>query len=162
VYVPLDPSYPEERLRFMARNAELKAILTQPHLMELVQEDSVEIVEINSEAILLESEQNPGYFLSGDNLAYIIFTSGSTGVPKAIAITHKAAANHFTAVRKVLELDEDDRVLQFASLNFDVSLEQIISTLLSGALVVMRGPEVWSPVEFRDKVCEFGLTVADL
>ena len=63
---------------------------------------------------------------------------------------------------KYYELEPTDRVLQFASMSFDLSLEQILPTLIAGARVVVVGREVWRPAEFHIKAAEFGLTVVDL
>ncbi|HVG10753.1 MAG TPA: amino acid adenylation domain-containing protein [Thermoanaerobaculia bacterium] len=108
-------------------------------------------------ALLLEDLPDPA-----DGLAYILHTSGSTGRPKPVGVTHEALAEHILAVADLLELSERDRALFFASPAFDVSLEQLLSALVRGAAVVLRGPEVWPPAEFSRIAGRLGLTVAEL
>ena len=69
---------------------------------------------------------------------------------------------HCRNVQRYYELDSSDRVLQFASLSFDLSLEQILPTLIVGARLVMMGTDVWHTTEFHKKISEFGLTVLNL
>src|SRR5262249_39398323 len=107
-------------------------------------------------------EENLASCVEPDNLAYILYTSGSTGRPKGVCIEHGTAAKHLVAMQHVWELDAYDRVLQFASLSFDASVEQIFSTLFSGACLVLRGVEGWDPSHFSRYADDAGLTVADL
>ena len=74
-----------------------------------------------------------------ENLAYVIYTSGSTGQPKGVLVSHGSIAGHCRDIQRYYELDSSDRVLQFASLSFDVSLEQILPTLIAGARLVIMG-----------------------
>jgi amino acid adenylation domain-containing protein len=108
-------------------------------------------------------EREPDTNLEGgataEHAAYVIYTSGSTGKPKGVVVTHESIANHCRDMVKYYQLDAHDRVLQFASLNFDASLEQILPPLTVGAAVVLRGAEVWNPADFHLKVHEYGLTV---
>ncbi len=87
-----------------------------------------------------------------ENLAYVIYTSGSTGQPKGVLISHGAIAGHCRNVQRHYELDSHDVVLQFASLSFDVSLEEILPTLIVGARLVVMGTNVWHPAEFHRKI----------
>ena len=84
------------------------------------------------------SSSNPQVEMSPDNLAYVIYTSGSTGQPKATLIPHSAIVSSTWAVIERYGLGPTDRVLQFASLSFDVSVEEIFPTWLSGGCVVLR------------------------
>ena len=165
VYVPLDPAYPSERLSWMTEDAGVSVIITQEQLLFTLPSFALtaEVVCIDSEWELIEqhSSENPVRAGSPENLAYVIYTSGSTGRPKGTGISHRAAVSHLTGAQKAFEMRADDRVLQFASLNFDVSLEQIFTTLWSGARLVVRGAEVWSAEEFFERSAESGLTVAN-
>ncbi len=96
---------------------------------------------------------------AGEHAAYVIYTSGSTGQPKGAVVTHEAIAAHCRDVAGYYQLDANDRVLQFASLNFDASLEQLLPPLLAGARVVLRGKDMWAPSEFHKQVRDYGLTV---
>ena len=99
---------------------------------------------------------------AAQDLAYIIYTSGSTGMPKGVMVSYGTLTEHCLHVREHYGLTPQDRVLQFPSLVFDPSLEQILPTLISGATVVMRGPEMWTAADFSRRVKELGVTVANL
>ena len=165
VYVPLDPAYPSERLSWMMEDAGASFIITQQQLLFTLPSFALtaEVVCIDSEWDIIEQQsgENPARACSSENLAYVIYTSGSTGRPKGIGISHRAAASHLAGVQKAFEMRADDRVLQFASLNFDVSLEQIFTTLWTGARLVVRGAEVWSAEEFFERSADCGLTIAN-
>jgi Condensation domain/AMP-binding enzyme len=96
-YVPLDPSYPRQRLGFMVKDAGLKTVLTQQRWAETFSKDDVTVVCLDRERERLaqENEENPGVKMLPDNLAYVIYTSGSTGQPKGVLGLHRGAVNRF-------------------------------------------------------------------
>ncbi len=162
-YVPLDPQYPTERLAFMVEDSQVRVLLTERRLATRLQDYSLpcEVICLDSDwdAFARARDLNPRNLAEPDNLAYVIYTSGSTGRPKGVCISHRAAVNHFYVVQKEYGLCPSDVVLQFASFSFDVSLEQILPALFTGASVVLRGAEVWSTRDFIRKMSELGLTV---
>jgi amino acid adenylation domain-containing protein len=164
VYLPLDPAYPKERLTFMLETAQAPLVLTQERLLAGLPEYDVMIVCMDSdwEAIARESQENLENPARPENPAYIIYTSGSTGQPKGVLVSHDSISSHCRDVQRYYELDSNDRVLQFASLSFDLSLEQILPTLVVGARLVMMGRDVWHTAEFHTKISALGLTVLNL
>ena len=140
-YVPLDPAYPAERLQAMAGEARLGALITVSPLLGLLPpglgEGRVPLVLLDREsaAIAAQSGQRPPLALSERNLAYVLFTSGSTGRPKGIAMPHRPLAN---LIRwQLARLAPGRRTLQFASLSFDVSCQEIFATWGSGGCLVL-------------------------
>jgi len=97
-----------------------------------------------------------------ENLAYVIYTSGSTGVPKGVVVSHRHAAGHFSAAAGFYRMDSSDRVVQFASASFDVSMEQVGVALASGSTLVVRGPELPPPLELSAWISRWGITNANL
>jgi len=164
VYLPLDPAYPKQRIGFMLEDSKASVLLTQEHLVQAMPEHRARVVCLDSDAdvIARESAENPISSTEPENLAYIIYTSGSTGQPKGVLVSHGSIAEHCRDAVNYYELEPADRVLQFASISFDLSLEQILPTIIVGARLVVAGKEVWRPGEFHNKAAEFGLTVADL
>ncbi len=167
VYLPLDPTYPPERLDFILNDARVKILLTQERFTEELSAYDIPIVTLDGADEVRESgpqsrENNLPPDTGTEDLAYIIYTSGSTGQPKGVMISHEAIGAHCYHIRNHFDLSSQDRVLQFASFNFDQSLEQILTTLISGATLVLRGPEVWPPNQFSEIVTVFGLTVINL
>ncbi|HEY6186084.1 MAG TPA: amino acid adenylation domain-containing protein [Pyrinomonadaceae bacterium] len=143
-YVPLDPRYPKQRLAFMLDDARASLILTQAGLKPELPEHPAQVVCIDGDAARIAQQEthNPAAVVTAENLVYVIYTSGSTGQPKGVGITHRSLVNHHAAIREAYELEAGDRVLQFASLNFDVAAEEIFPTLLGGATVVLRDDRV--------------------
>nr|MDZ8062915.1 amino acid adenylation domain-containing protein [Nostoc sp. EkiNYC01] len=163
-YVPLDPEYPAERLSFMLEDTQLQVLLTQQRLLDELPQSEVQVVCLDTDWVLISnlSEENPITGVEAANLAYVIYTSGSTGKPKGVTIAHEAIASHCCIIQQTYALVQSDRVLQFASINFDASLEQIFPTLIVGATLVLRGSDVWTPANFQKIISDFGLTVVNL
>ncbi|HEX8338672.1 MAG TPA: amino acid adenylation domain-containing protein, partial [Pyrinomonadaceae bacterium] len=138
-YVPLDPQYPEPRLRLMAEDACLKVLLTERRHAEASFAAGAHVVCLDETDEELEAlrDDDPPFGAAPDNLAYVLYTSGSTGRPKGVALGHGALAN---LIRWQLENSPAEgplRTLQFTSLSFDVSFQEIFSTLCAGGTLVL-------------------------
>lgn len=143
VYVPLDPLYPAERLKNMAREAHLSALLVQNELFQELIGSSVQIccLERDQNSIKKQSIQNVTSFLHPENLSHIIFTSGSTGVPKGVMMPHASLCRNLKGFLKSVTIRPDDIYLHTASLAFTSSLRQILAPLTSGATIVIADQE---------------------
>ncbi|HEV2799102.1 MAG TPA: amino acid adenylation domain-containing protein [Pyrinomonadaceae bacterium] len=164
-YVPLDPGYPAERLAYIADDCALEALITTSDIAALAPQVAAgRVVELDTDASEIErqeaSDLEPD--IHTESLAYVIYTSGSTGKPKGTGISHAALAAHCRGWADFCALTPHDRVLQFASLSFDASVEQIFPTLATGATLVVRERQPWSTLEFARNAADFGLTVVDL
>src|ERR1051325_4899499 len=141
-YVPLDPSYPTERLRFMLQDSGPAVVLTQAHLQHLFSGMTSRLPLVNmrnAEDWRNGPEDNLGSIdLTSQHLAYVIYTSGSTGLPKGVMVEHRAVSKRMTALGIQYQVCAQDRLLQFASINFDQSVEEIFCAVLSGATLVLR------------------------
>ena len=138
-YLPLDPEYPRERLQFMLADAAVGVLLTQEQLADSISAD-VDIIRLDTDwHVLFEQavDERQHAAVTSDNLAYVVYTSGSTGQPKGVAMTHRVLVNllHWQMGRST----PAPRTLQFSSLSFDVSFQEIFSTWCAGGtLVLMR------------------------
>ncbi|MEM9585753.1 MAG: AMP-binding protein, partial [Planctomycetota bacterium] len=161
-FVPLDPEYPAERLAYMVQDAAIETIIADPRYQQqfadefasLTTEESPEThitwfsdtaasqasVDI-AEARDIVRNAETAKQLRPDSLAYIMYTSGSTGRPKGVQIEHAALAAYCFADIDVYRLTENDRTLQFSTLNFDIAIEEIFPPLLTGGVVVVRPRE---------------------
>jgi amino acid adenylation domain-containing protein len=163
-YVPLDPGYPTERLAAMLSAADVKFIVTRSASRErLPLRDDQACVLVNAdEDAHLNGDASP-VVLEGDHPAYVIFTSGSTGTPNPVVVPHRSLAHYAHHAAESFELTSRDRVLQFASVNFDTAVEEIFPTLLRGATLVPRTDEMLASVAAFLEACkEQGITVLDL
>lgn len=144
-YVPLDPEYPRERLMLMMVDADLKVLVTQQRLLGRVPEHKgpVVVVDEDYQSWEHESAENPVNRTTAENLAYLIFTSGSTGRPKGVMLSHRGLCNLAAGQREkqFLHIGPGERVLQGASLSFDLSVAEIFMSLLSGATLCLASNE---------------------
>jgi aspartate racemase len=164
-YVPMDPSYPAARLKSMIDDAAPHVILTQERLVEELPELEAEVVHLDADwpVIAREAEENLDSGPTADDLAYLIYTSGSTGRPKGVMIEHRALSSYVATAIAAYELTSADRVLQFASLSFDASVEEIFPSLASGSTLVLRGDRMVDSMQrFVREVREYAISVLDL
>ena len=165
-YLPLDPTYPRERLAHMVHDSGVSVLLTQQKLVNLLPKSSAKVVYLDRDIICRDATCRVSTVVSKvkpNNLAYIIYTSGSTGKPKGVMVSHQAIVNHATAAIAEYGLTNRDLVLQFASFSFDVALEEIFPTLLSGGTLVMRPAEIFSSfADFSRFIEQKSLTVVNI
>jgi len=138
-YVPLDPTYPQERLAFMLNDTQAPVLLTQQRLLAGIPEPKAEVIclDVDWQIVSQESKQNPVYEVTSQNLIYVIYTSGSTGQPKGVALPHRALMNLVAWQLDYSTLAIGTKTLQFPSLSFDVSAQEIFVTLCSGGILVL-------------------------
>src|SRR5581483_6823229 len=143
-YVPLDPAYPQARLAFMLEEAQVAVLLTQEALLTGLpcQETQVVCLDTGWETIAAGSSQNPVCAVIAANLAYILYTSGSTGRPKGVSMNHGSLWNLLAWQLQDAKLVNGPRTLQFASLSFDVSFQEIFSTWCSGGALVLLAEDI--------------------
>jgi amino acid adenylation domain-containing protein len=139
-YVPLDPGYyPTERLTFMLQDVKPAVVLTSQGLVDDLDGHLIQTVLLNETLASSEGVHNPFSLATPAHLAYLLFTSGSTGQPKAVAVRHQTLVNLVTWQNLQSGCGASDRTLQFSSLGFDVSLQEIFAALCGGGtLVIIR------------------------
>ena len=166
-YLPLDPTYPTERLNYMLADSRAPLLLTQQNLAGVWNNGGRRMVclddPLSKAAIDACAMGAPAATVTADTLAYVIYTSGSTGAPKGVEVTHRSLLNHNLAVARLYGLQPVDRVLQFTPLSFDISVEEIFPTWLRGATLVLRTDELIStPERFLEFVAQEQITVLNL
>jgi amino acid adenylation domain-containing protein len=142
-YVPLDPGYPAERLRYIVEDSSPVALLCQAPFAAQFEGISARVINLD------EPQANMGATLSGanlkresigltaDHLAYVIYTSGTTGQPKGVAMSHGALLHLLSWQSRQNDGARAPRTLQFAALGFDVAFQEIFSTLCAGGTLVL-------------------------
>ena len=137
-YVPLDPAYPRDRLSFMLSDSSPTVVLTQQKLLDQLPPDASNATCIDTawDDIAKQSGENIQTAATRENLVYVIYTSGSTGKPKGVCLPHRALANLIFWQLDHSHLLPGSRTIQFTSLSFDVSFQEIFSTWCSGGALV--------------------------
>lgn len=165
-YLPLDPTYPQERLNAMIEDAGVKVIISDPHLATALQFENCQTVSFDESDLNAYPDSNPDYAgqdLSVDNLAYVIYTSGSTGKPKGVMVEHRNLHHFLVNTHQRYRLNEQDKVLQFSTMNFDIFVEEMFATLCNGATLVLRNEDCMSGRDAFNQFCQQrGVTVVSL
>ena len=148
-YLPIDPSYPSDRVAFMLEDAAARVVLTTTELMRGLE------TSIPSQIVCLDQEwerlaelplENPSSSVRGDNLAYVIYTSGSTGRPKGVMAEHRHLLNTINSSLQQFSFGNNDVMPVLASFAFDISLFELLVPLSAGACaLVVSKDEVLEP-----------------
>ena len=157
-YLPLDPNGPQERLAWILKHSQVRTVLSEQNLwnQHYASEGQngaapfsgwVMIVLPHEREFRTRSELGRNSStVHSQSIAYTMYTSGSTGTPKGVMVPHHALVNHAYAVSSHYQIGPRDRVLQFASLTFDVAAEELFSALAFGATVVLRSDHALTSV----------------
>jgi amino acid adenylation domain-containing protein len=143
-YVPLDPAYPPERLAYMLADARPAVLLTQTPLQSTLSADSF-CLDSQWDALDSYDRGNPENITLPGHLAYVIYTSGSTGKPKGVLLKQAGLSNLVQAQVEAFSIQEPQRILQFASFNFDASTSEIFMTLSCGATLYLAARDDLMP-----------------
>ena len=142
-YIPLDKSYPKERLEYMIRDSNLRLVLTTSDIRTELPQTDAEVIcldDIKSE-VTKRAVTKPQVSIDPDNLAYMIYTSGSTGQPKGVMLRHRGINNLSNTQIEDFQVQPDSIVLQFASFSFDASVSEFFMVLHRGATMVLADRE---------------------
>ncbi|HEY6351954.1 MAG TPA: amino acid adenylation domain-containing protein [Candidatus Angelobacter sp.] len=162
-YIPLDPDYPPERLRFMLDNASASMVLTHAALANRLgwRRELTVSLDDHRDAVAKESSANSRTRLLPLNLAYVIYTSGSTGQPKGVQISHASLLNLVRWHLHAFDMSSTDAASQMASLGFDAAVWEIWPCLVAGAKLCLVDDHVrLSPADLRDLILARNITVS--
>lgn len=150
-YVPVEPFFPVERINFMMKDAEVDLILTNSVYKEKAANFPCVFIDpgMNAENVSINSSASP------NDLAYILYTSGSTGTPKGVAVHNRNVCHYVRAFQNEFHTNESDTMLQYSVCSFDIFVEEVFTTLLSGAVLAIPSAEtknnIHSLMEFVNK-----------
>ncbi|MBV9109450.1 MAG: AMP-binding protein, partial [Gemmatimonadetes bacterium] len=139
-YLPLDPSYPADRLSYMLEDSGAPLLVTQASLRGLLAADGVRVVTVDEDApaIASHSADAPRTPVDAANAAYVIYTSGSTGRPKGVVVTHGNAASFFAAMDGRVGGTVPGTWLALTRISFDIHVLELLWTLARGFKVVVH------------------------
>ncbi|UVL86330.1 amino acid adenylation domain-containing protein [Pseudomonas sp. B21-028] len=160
-YVPLDPTYPAERLAFLLDDSEPVAVLVQEATRKVLITDAVPIINLDDAMLQHYPVLNPQLpELTPAHLAYVIYTSGSTGLPKGVQVEHRNVARLFSATQAWFDFNPTDVWALFHSFAFDFSVWEIWGALVHGGqLLIVPQPVTRSPQACYALICDAGVTV---
>ncbi len=174
-YLPLDPGYPAERLRYMIEDSQCRVLLTAPTAEACETHGDARAQIVNIHALLRKPASDACSLTESSGrataradvparpLAYVIYTSGSTGRPKGVMVEHEGFVNMSLDQIRGFGITASDRVVLFSSPSFDASLSEIFMALLCGAALVIVDRDILSNTgRFLRAVKETGITVATL
>lgn len=154
-YVPLDPTYPKERIDFVLEDVQSPVVLTQERLKNRLGNQASTLICLDTDwsEIARHSDGNPSSSVVPQNLAYVIYTSGSSGKPKGVMIAHQAVMNFFAGMDERIGLHSQDTLLSTTSISFDISVLELFWTLARGAKVILLSEQALSeaPAQSRAK-----------
>ncbi|HEU0054785.1 MAG TPA: amino acid adenylation domain-containing protein, partial [Longimicrobium sp.] len=138
-YVAVDPAYPAERVAYMLADSRAAVVVTTADVARRLPSTDAFTLAVDTRTAEIEAEPStpPRVDLHPENLLYVLYTSGSTGRPKGAALPHRALANLLRWQLDRWGEVKAARTLQFASLSFDVSFQEIFSTLAAGGTLVL-------------------------
>ena len=165
-YVPLDSSYPSQRLAFMLRDSGAAVLLAGRAAEVTFQPDDCTVVALADDWDSIDAsavQLSPVDGRAIEDIAYVIYTSGSTGQPKGVAIPHRAIGNHMHWMQALFPLEASDRVIQRTPFSFDASVWEFYAPLLAGARLVLADPAGHKdPAYLVRAIREHGITVLQL
>ena len=142
-YVPMDPKYPDDRLRYMAKDSGCAHVVHANGRPSALADVDLSFVDLGVDTLGERPDTNPGIVLDGDALAYVIYTSGSTGNPKGVKVRLRNVANFFAGMDdRIPEAETPGTWLAVTSISFDISVLELLWTVCRGFKVVLYDPSL--------------------
>nr|APD71797.1 non-ribosomal peptide synthetase 8 [Streptomyces sp.] len=139
-YLPIDPKYPSRRLEHILADAQPRLLLTDAATADVLPDSGITRLylgdlALGGSAAAASGDADRSAALLPDHAAYVMYTSGSTGVPKGVTVTHANVVNGLLRLASTIGVDSGTRTLAGASVNFDVSVFEVFTTLTAGGTV---------------------------
>lgn len=164
-YLPLDPEYPRNRIRYIVGDAGVSHVLFEESVADLFDPRSVNMIDVGKLADVVSGPQSTEFDVKVDrtpnDLAYAIYTSGSTGKPKGVAVTQRNLTNFIHAMRAAPGMDEQDVVFAITTLSFDIAVLELLVPLACGSTIVIADRDsILNPVELAEMMNRHDVTFA--
>jgi amino acid adenylation domain-containing protein len=161
-YVPVDPTFPGDRRRFMLEDAAVRVVLTQQSLLPQLNSADADVICLDRDVgrIAAAGVAPPPCGANADSLAYVIYTSGSTGRPKGVQIPHSALVNFLTTMSREPGFTDRDVLVAVTTLSFDIAgLELYLPLIVGGRVVIAPHDVAGDPRQLVDLIERSGATV---
>jgi amino acid adenylation domain-containing protein len=138
-FVPLDPTYPAERLNYILADTAAGVVLSQQRLVKNMPESGARVICLDEgwDEVAGRSRENPYRAVEPEHLAYIIYTSGSTGLPKGVMVTHQGFANYVLWSIRAYALEAGQGAPVHSPLTFDLTITSVFPPLAAGKTVLL-------------------------
>ena len=161
-YLPIDPTYPTDRVQFVLGDAQCVAVIASPEFADRCNVDSSRLLLAGSEVFRNADATRPVSRALPSDVCYTIYTSGSTGNPKGVVLTHRAVVNTLDWVNRTFDVGPADRLLFVTSPSFDLSVYDIFGALGAGASVdIASSALLREPADLTRYIAEAGITIWD-
>ena len=152
-YIPIDPTYPKDRIEYMLDSSKAKILLTQKHLQDKTKFKNKALVDLDNNKTYAFPNENLKHINKPDDLAYVIFTSGSTGLPKGVMLMHRNIINFIYGMMRELKFSNKDVIASITTISFDIFVLESIMPLINGMKVVIANEKEQINVESFNKLC---------
>ena len=152
-YIPIDPTYPKDRIDYMLKNSNAKVLLTQESLKNKLNYKNIILVDLFNKDIYSLESQNLKHVNKQEDTSYVIFTSGSTGNPKGVMINHKNLINFIYGMQKEFLLTSDDVIASITTISFDIFVLESLFPLSYGTKVIIANETEQTNVQNFNTLC---------
>ena len=155
-YIPIDPSYPKDRIDYMLESSNSKVLLTLDKLKDNVSYENKVIIDLeeNEKYIYKNSMENLEKINEPEDLAYVIFTSGSTGKPKGVMLKQKNIVNFIYGMKKELKFTQKDTIACITTISFDIFVLESLMPLLNGLKIVIANEQEQINTKLFNELCK--------
>lgn len=153
-YLPIDPEYPANRIKYIIKNSNTNTILTNEKTFNLLDNSYKKInIELSSDLYNIYSIKNPGVKFTSDTIMYIIYTSGSTGLPKGVQITHKNVNNFINGAINAIDFSAEKNIVSLTTICFDIFVVETWLPFTQGLTVVLANEEEQLHLKSFNELC---------
>lgn len=160
-FVPLDLSYPADRLAYLMADSGMALLLSDSEsLQRLPSAAGLAVLDLSRLKVGQHPLTAPAVTVAPESLAYVIYTSGSTGQPKGVTVAHGPLAMHCRTTGERYGMTPDDCELHFLSFSFDGAHERWLTAFVCGASLLLRDDSLWTPEQTCEAIRSHGVTMA--
>ncbi|MEL0588738.1 MAG: amino acid adenylation domain-containing protein [Planktothrix rubescens PR222] len=159
-YLPIDPTYPTERIEYMLEDSQVSILLTQHHMQERLSHYTGQSLSLDDDwsLVAVENDENLPTTVGPNDLIYVIYTSGSTGKPKGSGIYHRSVSNVVNWFINYINITPKDRVLIVSSFSFDITHKNFYAPLIMGGQIHLLPSVRYDPQYARDLIAKHQIT----
>ena len=153
-YIPIDPTYPKDRIEYMLKSSNSKLLLTQEHLHDITDFKNCVYIDLSNDSIYSLPNDNLNHTNTPEDLAYVIYTSGSTGLPKGVMLKQKNIVNFVYGIMKEFGFTYKDTIVSITTFSFDIFVLESLLPILNGLKTVITSEEEQTDIKMFNELCK--------